>query len=54
MALNNAATLVVKTGRFYLAPVGTPAPADGAALRLGPFQLTTLRIRPGSTTTTKE
>ncbi|CAM3473519.1 alpha-mannosidase [Isoptericola cucumis] len=30
---------------------GSPAPADGAALRLGPFQLTTLRIRPGSSTT---
>lgn len=30
MALNNAATLVVKTGRFYLAPVGTPAPASAA------------------------
>lgn len=28
MAINDDATLVVKTGRFYVAPVGTPAPAD--------------------------
>lgn len=28
MALNDASTLVVKTGRFYIAEVGTPAPAD--------------------------
>lgn len=32
MALNNAATLVVKTGRFYIAPVGTEAPADAASI----------------------
>lgn len=28
MALNNDATLVVKTGRFYIAPVGTEAPTN--------------------------
>jgi len=32
MALNNASTLVVKTGRFYIAPEGTEAPADKAGL----------------------
>lgn len=32
MALNNASTLVVKTGRFYIAPVGTPAPSDNASI----------------------
>lgn len=32
MALNNASTLVVKTGRFYIAPEGTEAPADKASL----------------------
>src|SRR5699024_9397755 len=28
VALNNDATLVVKTGRFYIAPVGTEAPTN--------------------------
>lgn len=28
MAINDNSTLVVKTGRFYVAPVGTPAPTD--------------------------
>lgn len=32
MALNNNSTLVVKTGRFYIAPEGTEAPADKAGL----------------------
>lgn len=40
MALNNNSTLVVKTGRFYIAPVGTAAPADKAELKapLSPWE----------------
>lgn len=32
MALSNSSTLVVKTGRFYIAPEGTAAPDDKAGL----------------------